>query len=140
MSQARLLLAPLLEAQYYAVQIQDRDLFKARLQHILEASETLFPEQALLNAVAKQRAALLLQRIDDLEDIFIRRDARDDDVASSSDFAEILLGAHADVARNLLRLRVRPIPNDIQQGVLVEIARHAEAHGAKPDEPDRQAH
>lgn len=66
LSQARLLLAPLLEAQYYAVQIQDRDLFKARLQHILEAPETLFPEQALLNAVAKQRAALLLQRIDDL--------------------------------------------------------------------------
>ncbi|HEY7709256.1 MAG TPA: TRAP transporter TatT component family protein [Candidatus Entotheonella sp.] len=66
LSQDRLLLAPLLEAQYYAVQIQDRDLFKARLQHILEAPETLFPEQALLNAVAKQRAALLLQRIDDL--------------------------------------------------------------------------
>jgi hypothetical protein len=66
LSQSRLLLAPLLEAQYYAVQIQDRDLFKARLQHILEAPETLFPEQALLNAVAKQRAALLLQRIDDL--------------------------------------------------------------------------
>jgi hypothetical protein len=66
LSQSRLLLAPLLEAQYYAVQIQDRDLFKARLQQILEAPETLFPEQALLNAVAKQRAALLLQRIDDL--------------------------------------------------------------------------
>ena len=66
LSQSRLLLAPLLEAQYYAVQIQDRDLFKTRLQHILEAPETLFPEQALLNAVAKQRAALLLQRIDDL--------------------------------------------------------------------------
>jgi hypothetical protein len=32
----------------------------------LEAPETLFPEQGLLNAVAKQRAALLLQRIDDL--------------------------------------------------------------------------
>ncbi|MDH3600202.1 MAG: TRAP transporter TatT component family protein [Candidatus Tectomicrobia bacterium] len=66
LSQTRLLLAPLLEAQYYAVQIQDRDLFKARLQHILDAPETLFPEQALLNAVAKQRAAFLLQRIDDL--------------------------------------------------------------------------
>jgi hypothetical protein len=66
LSHSRLLLAPLLEAQYYAVQIQDRDLFKSRLQHILEAPETLFPEQALLNAVAKQRAALLLQRIDDL--------------------------------------------------------------------------
>jgi hypothetical protein len=62
----RLLLVPLLEAQYYAVQIQDRELFTARLQQVLEAPETLFPEQALLNAVAKYRAALLLQRIDAL--------------------------------------------------------------------------
>ena len=37
-----------------------------RLQHILEAPETLFPEQALLNAVARHRAVLLLRRIDEL--------------------------------------------------------------------------
>jgi hypothetical protein len=57
---------PLLEAQYYAVQVQDRALFTERLQYILEAPETLFPEQALLNAVARRRAVLLLRRIDEL--------------------------------------------------------------------------
>lgn len=66
LSQGRLLIVPLLEAQYYAVQTQDRTLFQQRLQQVLDAPETLFPEQGLLNAVAKQRAEILLQRIDDL--------------------------------------------------------------------------
>lgn len=66
LSQGRLLLVPLLQAQYYAVQVQDRALFNECLQHVLEAPETLLPEQALLNAIAKQRAGLLLQRIDEL--------------------------------------------------------------------------
>src|SRR5262245_14095554 len=66
LSKGRLLLVPLLEAQYYAVQVQDRALFVQRLQQVREAPEALFPEQALLNAVAKQRAALLRRRIDEL--------------------------------------------------------------------------
>lgn len=66
LSQGRLLLVPLLEAQYYAVQVQDRQLFTARLQQVLDAPETLLPEQALFNAVAKRRAALLLRRIEEL--------------------------------------------------------------------------
>ena len=66
LSQGRLLLVPLLEAQYYAVQVQDRVLFTERLQDILEAPETLFPEQGLLNAVARRRAVLLLRRTDEL--------------------------------------------------------------------------
>lgn len=66
LSQERLLLVPLLEAQYYAVQVQDRELFIRLLRQILDAPETLFPEQALLNAVVKQRATLLLRRIDEL--------------------------------------------------------------------------
>lgn len=66
LSQGRLLLVPLLEAQYYAVQVQDRRLFVQRLQQVLEAPESLFPEQALLNAVAKHRAALLLRRLEEL--------------------------------------------------------------------------
>jgi hypothetical protein len=66
LSQGRLLLVPLLEAQYYAVQVQDRALFTERLQHVLEAPEMLLPEQALLNAVARHRATLLLRRIDEL--------------------------------------------------------------------------
>src|SRR4030095_13023704 len=66
LSQGRLWLVRLLEAEYYAVQVQDRTLFTERLQQVLEAPETLFPEQALLNAVARHRAALLLRRIEQL--------------------------------------------------------------------------
>ncbi len=66
LSQGELLLVPLLEAQYYAVQIQDRALFVSSLQDVLQAAETLLPEQAFLNALAKQRAALLLARVNDL--------------------------------------------------------------------------
>jgi TRAP transporter T-component len=66
LSQGRLLLVPLLEAQYYAVQTQDRPLFTTRLEQVLQAPDTLLPEQAFLNTVAKQRAALLLRRIDEL--------------------------------------------------------------------------
>jgi len=66
LSQGRLLLVPLLEAQYYAVQVQGRPLFAQRLQDVMEAPETLAPEHGLLNAVAKHRAALLLRRIDEL--------------------------------------------------------------------------
>jgi hypothetical protein len=62
LSRGKLLLVPLLEAQYYAVQIQDRAHFVKSLQHVLQASETLLPEQAFLNALAKQRAALLLEQ------------------------------------------------------------------------------
>lgn len=57
LSAGRLLLVLLLEAQYYATQIQDRSLFTTRLQQILDAPDTLFPEQALLNAVAKHRGS-----------------------------------------------------------------------------------
>ncbi len=66
LSQGRLLLVPLFEAQYYAVQVQDRALYTQRVQQVLDAPETLSPEQALLNAVAQQRAVLLLRRLDEL--------------------------------------------------------------------------
>jgi hypothetical protein len=39
--------------------------FVALLQHILQASETLLPEQIFLNNLAKQRSALLLERVND---------------------------------------------------------------------------
>lgn len=66
LSGGRLLIVPLLEAQYYAVQIQDKDLFRQRLQQIIAAPVDLFPPQGLLNAVAKQRAPVLLQRLEAL--------------------------------------------------------------------------
>jgi hypothetical protein len=66
LSHGRLLLIPLLEARYAAVQTQDRQRFTERLCTVLRTSETVFPEQALLNTVAKHRAALLLRRGDSL--------------------------------------------------------------------------
>jgi hypothetical protein len=66
LSRGALLIVPLLEARYYAVQIQDRSHFVALLQHIVQAPEMLLPEQAFLNTLAKQRAALLLERVNDL--------------------------------------------------------------------------
>lgn len=65
LSGGKLLLVPLLEAQYYAVQMQDRTHFVSSLQHVLQAPESLLPEQAFLNALAKQRAKLLLARVND---------------------------------------------------------------------------
>ena len=66
LSQGRLLLVPLLEAQYAAVQTQNRQHFTKLLCTVLAAPETLFPEQGLLNAVAQHRAAQLLRRGDEL--------------------------------------------------------------------------
>jgi hypothetical protein len=60
------LLVPLLAAQYYAVQIQDRALFTSLLERVVQAPENLFPEQAFLNTVARQRATILLGRVDEL--------------------------------------------------------------------------
>lgn len=53
-------------ADPYAVQIQDRALFETQLRLIVDAPDDLPPEQRLLNRVARARARLLLERIDEL--------------------------------------------------------------------------
>ena len=53
-------------ADPFAVQTQDRALFETQLRLILDAPDDLFPEQELMNQVAKARARLLLERIDEL--------------------------------------------------------------------------
>lgn len=60
------LLARLFIADPYAVQIQDRTLYETQLRLILDAPDDLLPEQRLMNQVAKARARLLLERIDEL--------------------------------------------------------------------------
>ncbi len=62
----RYLLVNLLFAKTYAVQNQDRELFEAQLQTILQASPDLFPEQRLANEVARKKAAQLMDQIDEL--------------------------------------------------------------------------
>jgi len=60
------LLVRLFLADPYAVQIQDRALFETQVTSILDAPADLFPEQRLMNQVAKARARLLLERIHEL--------------------------------------------------------------------------
>ena len=60
------LLVRLFIADPYAVQIQDRALFETQVNLILDTPDDLFPEQRLMNQIAKARARLLLERIDDL--------------------------------------------------------------------------
>lgn len=62
----RLLQVQLHYARGYAVQVQDAPLFRALLTEVLEAPDDLWPEQALANALAKERARRLLAAIDDL--------------------------------------------------------------------------
>jgi hypothetical protein len=60
------LLVSFLYAKTYAVQNQDRDLFAAQLNKVLEASYDVLPEQRLANQIAKRKAAALFGAIDEL--------------------------------------------------------------------------
>jgi tetratricopeptide (TPR) repeat protein len=53
-------------ADPYAIQVQDRALFETQLRLILDAPEDLSPNYRLLNQVAKARARMLRERIDEL--------------------------------------------------------------------------
>ena len=58
----KLLVADLLQAQYLARQMFDRDDFHQRLSGIIEAPEDLYPELTLLNQISKRKAKLLLSK------------------------------------------------------------------------------
>jgi tetratricopeptide (TPR) repeat protein len=53
-------------AKTYAVQVQDKKLFDELLKNVEDASLDILPEARLPNAVAKKKAALLRQRMNDL--------------------------------------------------------------------------
>ncbi len=57
----KLLMPDLLQAQYLARQQLDHDDFDKRLNKVLNAPDDLYPELALLNQIAKRKAARLLQ-------------------------------------------------------------------------------
>lgn len=58
----KLLLGDLLRAQYLARQQLDRQQFHERLTAVINAPPDLFPEMALVNAIAKQKAKQMLAR------------------------------------------------------------------------------
>jgi hypothetical protein len=56
----KLLIPDLLQAQYLARQMLDHDDFVARLTRIIQAPDDLYPEIGLLNQIAKRKATMLL--------------------------------------------------------------------------------
>ena len=62
----KFLMAKLLYAKTYTVQVQNRELFKALLNEIINAPVDLLPEQRLANEIAKKKAKILLEQEDDL--------------------------------------------------------------------------
>ncbi|MDH3527497.1 MAG: TRAP transporter TatT component family protein [Gammaproteobacteria bacterium] len=61
----QLLLVDLLYAEYLARQRLDRDAFHQHLTRILESPVNLNPDLALVNAIARQRAGILIKSEDD---------------------------------------------------------------------------
>ncbi|NOZ36505.1 MAG: hypothetical protein GXP11_00265 [Gammaproteobacteria bacterium] len=61
----KILLADLLQAQYLDRQRFDRAAFHQRLQQIVDAPADLYPAQAFINTIAKQKATELLKREDE---------------------------------------------------------------------------
>ncbi len=62
----RFLLSHVYYARFHAVQTQDRNLFLKLLEEVRDAAADLDPDQALANAIARDRAARLLKKVDDL--------------------------------------------------------------------------
>jgi len=63
-NQNKLLVVNLLRAQYLERQRFDQQTFHNLLSAIIQASDTLYPEQTLINQIAKQKASLLLKKED----------------------------------------------------------------------------
>jgi len=57
----KLLVADLIQAQYLSRQMNDRDDFHQRLTYIINAPEDLYPEATLLNQIVKRKAKRLLR-------------------------------------------------------------------------------
>ncbi|MGH2568610.1 MAG: TRAP transporter TatT component family protein [Bacteroidota bacterium] len=62
----RFLMSYVYYAKTYAVQVQDKQLFESLLEKIEEAPVDILPEARLPNAVAKKKARLLRETIDEL--------------------------------------------------------------------------
>lgn len=61
----KFLMTYVLEARYLAVASQDQELFKALLSKVAESEAGVLPESRLTDAVAKKKAAALLEKIND---------------------------------------------------------------------------
>ncbi len=59
------LMTHVLNARWYAVAVQDRELFKQLLTKVLEAPSGGLPGSRLTDEAAKRKAGFLLEKIDD---------------------------------------------------------------------------
>ena len=66
LSEGKMLVFKLSYAQYYAYQIQDRDLFVTTLNEIILAPDDLLPKMGFINAAAKKKAVSLLNNVDNI--------------------------------------------------------------------------
>ena len=66
LNQRKFLLTQLVYAKIYAVQSQDKKLFKSLLKEVLGAPQNTLPEQRLANEIAKMKARDLLEMADEL--------------------------------------------------------------------------
>ena len=64
-TKGRFLMSDLLDARWYAIAVQDRDLFKQLLTKVLDSPSGQLPEARLTDEAAKRKAAVLLEKIDD---------------------------------------------------------------------------
>ena len=64
LSESKLLFVHLLYAQYYAYQIQDRDLYVQTLEKVIATPVDAFPEKTFANEIAKRKAKVLLDDVD----------------------------------------------------------------------------
>ncbi len=59
------LMAHVLNARWYAVAVQDRELYKQLLSKVLDSPAGVLPEARLTDEAAKKKASVLLEKIDD---------------------------------------------------------------------------
>ncbi len=59
-----ILLFHVMYAQYYAIQIQDKELFRKTLTTVLETPANTYPDKTFMNEVARKKAKVLLDNID----------------------------------------------------------------------------
>ncbi len=65
-NKGKFLLTYVFYAKYYAVMVQDKELFESLLKKAIDAPDNLLPEQNLANVIAKQKAKELLANEENL--------------------------------------------------------------------------
>lgn len=65
MSEGKFLMHHLYYAKFYAVRIQDRELYLRLINHVLEAPDDILPSHCALTGICKAKAKIMLETVDD---------------------------------------------------------------------------